>query len=256
MTEFSDLLRQGSTQAWFFLPTAVLLGALHGLEPGHSKTLMAAFIVAVRGTVGQAILLGLSAALAAAALRFGSQWNAETTEPYFQIGSAVIIAGLALWMLYRTRRDLRAEAEHGHYHDHAGHEQDAAHSHGEYQDDHERAHAQEIEQRFANRSVTTGQIVLFGLTGGLLPCPAAFSILVLCLQLKKFTLGFSLVLAFSVGLALTLVASGAVAAWGMRHAQKRMLGFGRLARRLPYFSVAFLLLVAMYIGYTGWRALP
>ena len=41
----------------------LLLGALHGLEPGHSKTIMAAFIIAIRGTVLQAILLGLSAAI-------------------------------------------------------------------------------------------------------------------------------------------------------------------------------------------------
>jgi len=62
-------------------------------------------------------------------------------------------------------------------------------------------------------NVTTGQIVLFGLTGGLMPCPAAFSILVICLQVKHVTLGFALVLAFSMGLALTLVATGSIAAW-------------------------------------------
>ena len=32
--------------------------------------------------------------------------------------------------------------------------------------------------RFAGRSVTTPQIILFGITGGLMPCPAAFSVLV------------------------------------------------------------------------------
>ncbi|HDK9765593.1 TPA: hypothetical protein PVS90_000395 [Escherichia coli] len=41
MTEFTTLLQQGN--AWFFIPSAILLGALHGLEPGHSKTMMAAF---------------------------------------------------------------------------------------------------------------------------------------------------------------------------------------------------------------------
>nr|WP_281433539.1 hypothetical protein [Microvirga splendida] len=45
------------------MPISVLLGALHGLEPGHSKTMMAAYIVAIRGTIGQAILLGVCAAL-------------------------------------------------------------------------------------------------------------------------------------------------------------------------------------------------
>ena len=47
----TDIFQQGATAAWLYLPTAVLLGALHGLEPGHSKTMMAAFIIAVRGTV-------------------------------------------------------------------------------------------------------------------------------------------------------------------------------------------------------------
>lgn len=57
MTDFATLLQQGN--AWLFVPSAILLGALHGLEPGHSKTMMAAFIVAIRGTMTQAILLGL-----------------------------------------------------------------------------------------------------------------------------------------------------------------------------------------------------
>ena len=59
MTAFATLLQQGN--AWLFVPSAILLGALHGLEPGHSKTMMAAFIVAIRGTLSQAVLLGLSA---------------------------------------------------------------------------------------------------------------------------------------------------------------------------------------------------
>src|SRR3979411_1009786 len=105
MTGLSQLLQQSSAHAWLFVPSAILLGALHGLEPGHSKTMMAAFIVAIRGTVWQAVLLGLAAAfshsltiwgLAAVALKYGSQWNAETTEPYFHLASAVIIAGLAV----------------------------------------------------------------------------------------------------------------------------------------------------------------
>ena len=63
MTSLTDLLQQGTAHAWLFVPSAILLGALHGLEPGHSKTMMAAFIIAVRGTVTQAVLLGLAATL-------------------------------------------------------------------------------------------------------------------------------------------------------------------------------------------------
>ena len=61
MNDFASLLQQGN--AWLFIPSAILLGALHGLEPGHSKTMMAAFIVAIRGTLKQAVLLGLAATL-------------------------------------------------------------------------------------------------------------------------------------------------------------------------------------------------
>ncbi|MCM8737862.1 nickel/cobalt efflux transporter [Azospirillum sp. A1-3] len=277
MPEFSALLQQGAANAWLFIPSAILLGALHGLEPGHSKTMMAAFIVAIRGTVGQAVLLGLAAtvshtavvwAVALGGMWIGRGWNAETTEPYFQLASAVLIVAVALWMAARTWRDQRHETA-GHAHHHHGHDHEHAHhghshSHGGhthapagaldlgqsgYQDAHERAHASDIQRRFAGRHVTTGQIVLFGLTGGLIPCPAAITVLLLCLQLKEVTLGAALVVCFSIGLALTLVAAGAVAALGMRHAERRWSdAFGKFARRAPYLSSAVIILVGIYVG--------
>src|ERR1700754_1628720 len=63
MPDFLHAIQSGNTSLWLFIPSAILLGALHGLEPGHSKTMMAAFIIAIRGTVAQAVLLGLSAAI-------------------------------------------------------------------------------------------------------------------------------------------------------------------------------------------------
>lgn len=131
MPSLADLLQQGTTHAWLFVPTAILLGALHGLEPGHSKTMMAAFIIAIRGTVAQAVLLGLSAALSHTAVvwvvALGGQYlgrdlNGEAAEPYLQLVSAAIIIGIALWMFQRTRRD-QLMAEEGHHHHH--HEHDA-----------------------------------------------------------------------------------------------------------------------------------
>ena len=86
------------------------------------------------------------------------------------------------------------------------------------------------------------QIVLFGLTGGLMPCPAALSILLVCLQLKEFTLGFTVVAAFSLGLALTLVGVGVAAAWGLRKMSETSSRFNRIAERAPYLS-SFVLIV-------------
>jgi ABC-type nickel/cobalt efflux system permease component RcnA len=277
MPEFSRVLSQGASHGWLFVPSAILLGALHGLEPGHSKTMMAAFIVAIRGTIWQAVLLGLSAAcshsliiwgLAAIALKYGSRWNAETTEPYFQLASAAIIAGLAIWMFWRTRRDSLAAAAHEHHH--PGHEHGHSHEHshchdqknggppagGEFQDAHEAAHAMDIQKRFMGRQVTTLQIILFGLTGGLLPCPAAFTVLLVCMQVKQFTLGFALVAAFSFGLAITMVTVGAIAAWSVQHAERKFRGFGDAMRKAPYFSCALLIGLAFFMAWQGWHGLP
>jgi nickel/cobalt exporter len=370
MTEFSTLLQQGD--AWLFIPSAILLGTLHGLEPGHSKTMMAAFIVAIRGTVTQAILLGLSAtlshtaivwAVAMAGLYFGQNWNAEETEPYFQVASAVLIIAIASWMMWRTWRQQQTcfhdhRGDHGHdHHDetkridtghgvvllsvfeegapprfrlhsgskhghswtanevrveteradgsvqifsfaqkdgfveseqeipephefvarlqlgHGGHSHNydvefVEHGHHHaiedydeldvtapgYQDPHELAHANDIRKRFTHQEVTTGQIIMFGLTGGLIPCPASITILLLCLQLKKIALGATLVLCFSIGLALTIVFSGVLAALSVKHASKKWSGFGEFARNAPYFSGVVIMLIGLYMGYQGLHA--
>lgn len=271
MPDIAHLLQQGSVNLWLFIPSAILLGALHGLEPGHSKTMMAAFIVAIRGSVGQAVLLGLSAtlshtaivwAIALGGLYFGARLNLQTSEPYFQLASALIIFAVAGWMIWRTWREQRqeaAEADH-HHHDHHHHDHDHDHDHGGldvaapgFQDAHERAHAQDIRRRFADRKVTTGQIIIFGLTGGLIPCPASITVLLLCLQLKQVAMGAVLVLCFSIGLAATMVSVGVVAALGMRHMEKRWSdSFATLARRAPYASAALITVVGAALT---WQAL-
>ncbi|MDO8802526.1 nickel/cobalt efflux transporter [Phenylobacterium sp.] len=400
MTSFTDLLAQGAAHAWLFIPSAIVLGALHGLEPGHSKTMMAAFIIAVRGTVKQAVLLGLCATLSHTlivwVIALGGMYlwrgvDSETLEPYFQLTSGLIIVGMALWMLWRTRREQQLAAvathdhghshghdhgsghDHGHSHDHGpahdhghgghapggspridtghgvlrlevfedgvpprfrihvesghgwkpgqvgleterpdgsrqafsfrdregylesleeipephdfvarvtlshgdhGHHYDVAfveHDHGGhdhlheelrgldlaagYQDAHELAHANDIRRRFADQKVTTGQIVIFGLTGGLIPCPGAITVLLLCLQLKQIALGAVLVLCFSIGLALTMVTSGVIAALSVKHVSKRWSGFGEIVRKAPFVSGVVILLIGVYIGVNGWIAL-
>lgn len=281
MVDIAELLRQGAADLWLFIPSALLLGALHGLEPGHSKTMMAAFIVAIRGSVGQAVLLGLSATIshtavvwvvALAGLWFGRNLDLETAEPWFQLASAVLILCVAAWMAWRTWRETRPRShDHGHHdhdhdHDHP-HDHDHHHDHdhdhhhgpgnlihalGEAEDAHERAHADDIRRRFTGREVTTGQIALFGLTGGLIPCPASITVLLLCLQLKQVAMGALLVLCFSVGLAATMVAVGVVAALGMRQAERRWSGaFAALARRAPYVSAALIAVVAAVLAWQG-----
>ena len=371
MPPIADLIQQGTTKLWLFIPTAILIGALHGLEPGHSKTMMASFIIAIKGSMGQAALLGLCAAfshslivwlMAAVALQCGNALIAEQAEPYFMLLSSLIVIGVALWMFWRTYKDNEAarewahaphggkvintghglvelevfedgvppvfrlhpythnlhpivaeaavqvsietvrpdhtnqifnlvnqgaywestekipephafeavislghvghlhryevsfsEADHAHGHDH-GHSHD--HDHGAagnatspgYQDAHERVHAQDILRRFNGQPVSTVQIALFGLTGGLVPCPASVTILVICLHLKRFSLGAAMVASFSVGLAISMISVGVIAAWGANQVGKRMGNFSSLARKMPYFSSALMVLVGAVMG--------
>ncbi len=263
MPPIADLIAQGATNLWVFIPTAIFLGALHGLEPGHSKTMMASFVIAVKGSMGQAALLGLCAALshslvvwllALAALSLGNELMAEQAEPYFMLLSAVVVLGVAVWMWQRTRQDIAASQlgpAHHHDHDH-GQPNDPHHrpSQAAFQDAHERAHAEDIARRFQGQAVTTGQIAVFGLTAGLVPCPASVTILMICLHLKRLTLGLVMVASFSLGLAIALVGVGVLAAWGAKQVDRQWGNrrWGEMARQMPYLSSALMAAVALWMG--------
>ena len=79
MNNFISSLQHDNS--WLFAPSAVPLGALHGLEPGHAKTMLAAFIVAIRGTLAQAVLLGPSATVSHTAIVSWRTWRHRARRP-------------------------------------------------------------------------------------------------------------------------------------------------------------------------------
>jgi nickel/cobalt exporter len=278
----SDAIASGAANplALFFM--ALLLGGLHGFEPGHSKTMIAAYIIATRGTVGQALLLGLSAAvshslivwlLALLALTYGNELIGDQLEPFFMMGSGILVLFLALWMFWQARRtDTRGKTvgehvapdhahrhhdhahDHDHHHDHGGHHH---HHHPEAErhhhaihvhpagDAHSRAHARDLERRLKMGPASTWQTVLFGLSGGLVPCPAAITVFLLCLHLGKTSLGIVLVSAFSLGLAIVLMTFGTVAALGLSAITSRTRLFDRFLGYAPYVSAYLIALVGL-----------
>ena len=116
---------------------------------------------------------------------------------------------------------------------------------------HARAHASEIRSRLSDGRIGTWQTVLFGLSGGLIPCPAAITVFILCLHLGQFWLGVTLVSAFSLGLALTLIGVGVVAALGLRYVSARSLRLTHLFDAAPWISAALIALVGVLILWTG-----
>jgi nickel/cobalt transporter (NicO) family protein len=258
MPDLASLIQAEAANPWFYLPAAVLLGALHALEPGHSKSMMAAFIVAVRGTPAQATLLGISAAightivvwaLALLGLYLGDKLILDRAEPWLVLLSGLLIMALAFrifWMLRAPHH------HHEHGHDHHDHHHHGDHPQQQQLDAHAAAHAREVRQRFSgNQHVTNFDIAWFGFTGGLLPCPAAIAVLLICLQLRAFTLGVSMVAAFSIGLAITLVAVGVFAAWGTRVVQARWAGLEEWGERLPYISATLVFIIGTYVALQG-----
>ena len=175
----------------------------------------------------------------------------EEMEPWFMVGSGGLIIAIALWMLVQTRpRETSSGESHGHSHDH-----DHGHDHQYHGDAHAHAHAAEIETRFADGRTTTLQTVLFGLTGGLIPCSAAITVLILCLHLDRFWLGIGLVSAFSAGLAVTLVTAGIVTALGIRFVSRHSGRFDRFLVKAPVFSGILIGLIGLAMIYGGWQHL-
>ena len=109
------------------------LGAFHALEPGHGKTLVAAYLVGSRGTMKHAFLLGLIVTathtagvyLLGAVTLYAAQYIVpERLYPWLGVVSGVLIAGLGAVLLVR-RYDRGKDGLSSHHQHHPG-----DHSHG------------------------------------------------------------------------------------------------------------------------------
>ncbi|GAA3142550.1 hypothetical protein GCM10010449_72820 [Streptomyces rectiviolaceus] len=167
------------------LAIALLLGALHALAPGHGKTLMAAS-AAARGRASLRDVLPLAASvtvthtLGVAALGLlvaGGSAAAPSVIAWLGVVSGVLVTGAGALLLRRAWRRRRRHAHHHHHHAH-----EAAPS-------------------------VRGALFL-GFAGGLVPSPSAVVVLVGAAALGEAWFGLLLVLAYGVGLALTLTAAG------------------------------------------------
>jgi nickel/cobalt exporter len=357
----------------FYLPSAIGLGALHALEPGHAKTLTAAYLIGTQGTKRDAVVLGLSVAfthsivviaLAVLGVWAGREAFTDRATYWLQIASGVVVVLLGGYLLYR--RWPRAHPPHvgqGHTHAHPHHhapepfrfagdtmtgkltivdtpdgerfrldvsstgpvsgatvrilrphnvveehvlvrlpdgawvgenapeephefdallELDAAgerqelvfrmvepedhhhsgdahfHEHGMDADElaHARAHAATLPD-YVQRGErpTIGQIVAFGAAGGLVPCPAAVTVMLLAISVNRTGNGLIMVLGFSIGLALMLVGIGLAVVMGL-NALGSQGRFGWLSRRAPVISAAVVVLsgvVALCIALAGYH---
>jgi nickel/cobalt exporter len=352
-----------------YFPSAVAIGALHALEPGHAKTLTAAYLIGTKGTRRDAVLLGLSVAfthsivviaLAVAAVMLGRGAFADSAARYLAIGSGVIVILLGTWLLAKRLRVMRRSARReGHSHDHphahapdpqpvsgfiaagiveisdtpagermrltlrervenlsarvvierasgrlevlplnrqddgglvwlsdvapeephefkatvalsVGERREAlpfevhepighvhGHDHDHMSDDeHAASHAATLPEYVGKgERPSIWQVVAFGAAGGMIPCPAAVSVMLLSVSIARTGNGLLLVAGFSLGLALTLVGIGLAVVMGL----SKLSGTGKLSwlsKQAPVISASLVilsgaagLLVAIFHGH-------
>ncbi|MFE0105052.1 nickel transporter [Streptomyces sp. NPDC059009] len=245
------------------LGTALVLGALHALAPGHGKTLMAA-AAAARGRASFRDVLPLAASVtvthtlgvvALGLLIAGGSAAAPSVIAWLGVTSGVLVAGAGAMLLRRAWR--RRNSSHGHSHGHRGHRSHGhAHEHGHT---HDHLHQHQHQHQHDHHTPPTIRGALFlGFAGGLVPSPSAVVVLVGAAALGEAWFGVLLVLAYGMGLAVTLTAAGFLvvrvgALAGRRTAGRRGLGgVRRVAHRfVPLGSACVVLALGCGLALKG-----
>lgn len=181
---------------------AVVVGAVHGLRPGHGKSLAAAYLLGTQGRRRDAVAVGVAVAAThtLSVLVFGgvlialtrSTAAAGASSTALTLVPALLVTVVGAVLVHRQVRLRRAQGPSGHGHEHA---------------------------QPSRRGVLAVASV-----GGLAPSPAAFLVLATATVTGRIGFGIALVGAFSVGLAGSVIAAGVlvlrgrdlVARWGER----------------------------------------
>jgi ABC-type nickel/cobalt efflux system permease component RcnA len=208
---------------------SILFGASHALSPGHGKTIVAAYLVGSRGTVKHAIFLGLVVTLThvsgvfilgVVTLYFSQYIVPDRLYPIIESASGLLIiaVGMAIFLKrYGAYQKLKfAESlaievdDHDHHHqDHHHHPHSHKHLHDHlYGDSHSHGHGHGTHTHEIPADVSFKDLLLLGITGGIVPCPSAIVVLVAAIALHRIFFGLTLIVFFSFGLAAVLIGIG------------------------------------------------
>jgi high-affinity nickel-transport protein len=244
---FTEIMIRPQMGFWFLITAAFLaagLGALHALEPGHGKTIVAAYLVGSRGRTRHAVGLGLLVTAAhtagvyllGAVVLYASKYVIpERIYPWLSIFSGLVIAVLAVYLLLRAWTGAAVEDVHN---------EAVLHSHWYSR----QRPVSDGQTTRSERTVPLRQLLLLGITGGIIPCPAALVVLLSAVSLHRIGLGLFLIVAFSVGLATVLIAIG-VAMVRARSLLSRWKSDSPLIQRwLPVASATAMLIAGLAIA--------
>lgn len=263
-SRFTELVSTRQLSFWFLFTATFLaagLGAMHALEPGHGKTIVATYLVGSKGTARHAVLLGFIVTLAHTAgvyllgilTLYASRYILpDQLYPWLEMLSGLMIAGVALFLMIRAWTG--ESAEHSH-------EAGGNHSHWFASLGKPRA-GQALAESYRPAQLTVGeglsappakkvglgQLLSLGISGGIVPCPAALVVLLSALSLHRVGFGLFLIVAFSAGLAAVLIAMGLLMVYARQVLAKWGTGGSFVKRWLPIASATFMLILGVSIA--------
>jgi ABC-type nickel/cobalt efflux system permease component RcnA len=212
----------------------------------------------------------------------------EDLFPWLNLVAAVMVLGVGLWLVRQRARPWWARRAHDRAHargvphehshsrapavaaavpalatvgapadtasDHHHHDYDHEHGHdgGHGHDHHHHHHGPGGHTHEPPDDLSMRSLLTVGATAGIVPCPSALVLLLGAIALERLGYGMVLVVAFSLGLALTLTAIGLMVIYAKR-VLARVPVDGRLARAVPLASA--LVIVGLGVLLTV-RALP
>jgi ABC-type nickel/cobalt efflux system permease component RcnA len=265
----------------------MLLGAVHALSPGHGKTIVGAYLIGSRGTPRHAVFLGstvtITHTLGVFVLGFATLYASrfivpERLFPTLSLLSAIVVLGMGILLLVQrmraaypalanakkrpavfhpvaaagsaSGRGLIFAPAHGPDHGHShgdGSGSGAMHSHGGG------AMHSHLPPGASGEQVTWRSLLALGISGGLVPCPSAMVLLLAAVALNKTAYGMLLVVAFSIGLAITLTAVGLAFLYARNRFRKPTQG-ARWPRLLPILSAGMITVLGIGLCFVAVRS--
>lgn len=248
---FAGLLaNQGAGLMLAGVAIAIGLGAWHALLPGHGKTLMAAYMVGSSARVRHAVSVGLAVSVmhTASVLGLGllvltleRTFRPESLYPWLGLASGLLALGLGASLLVgRLAAWSRASSAHidGSQPEQHGHN---PHEHGHGPDGHTHdlpAGADPLSAR---------GLTALALAGGILPAPSALIVMLAAINAHRAGYGVALVIAFSVGLAVSLIVIGTGALKAREVMAERLSSTA--GRLLPVLSAAAIVGVGVFLSF-------
>jgi ABC-type nickel/cobalt efflux system permease component RcnA len=270
----SKLLHERDITPWMMLvgiAAAFILGGAHALTPGHGKTIVAAYLVGSRGTLKHAAFLGAMVtfthtvsvfALGLATLFFFRLVMPEKITQWLGVISGLSIVAIGLWMAHKRWRAASQHHEHHHHpHDHRHHHaedthQHHTHDHHDHVHSHDHGHTHDADEHHHHHAsgghshmpdeLSWGGLVALGASGGLVPCESALVLLLGAIALRRVGFGLLLLVSFSAGLAIVLMAIGALVLYARNLLPERKRGgMHPVLRYVPVASAAIVTVVGV-----------